>query len=324
MSERLAAQEHANNDLSRRLAQLEAMFDQQHQQFRYQANQLQSLQQQIFGYPTHGTSLASMERTIIKSPTSLKSFGNSLPPSTSGDTGDMIEGMQFIIPHEHTTSTNWLLSLPKIQELVGPYPAAYFHQIEKKNPLPPELSYSNRAFANVFNIPEEERSELIDRYFTIANDFYPVMDRQAYDARARDPSVIKDDLDPALDLLMCAIALLTYSDSVQKPNSESTALQYFASAMHIVNDRVAWSFEYTVRLAQALVLAASFLAHMGRPLHSWKHAQTAFSILKRTLPKDIDARLAAALTDDGARSALQQSITQEQRTIYWTCFLIEW
>jgi hypothetical protein len=236
--------------------------------------------------------------------------------SLTSDVGVPIEHIHFLIPQQHRTSTNWLLSLPKIRDFLGKYPSDYFHEVEVNNPLPPELSYSNRNFANVYNLQPHEAEPLIERYFTCTNFFYPVISQEElvhyHTTTEGDPIV------SALVLLVCALGALNYPEPSK---AESNALQYFASAMQIINDQLAWSFKHSTRLAQALVLAASFLAHMGRPLHSWRCVQEAFSTLQQSLPR---ATTGPVSTPDRIQQRALQSLDESQRRVFWACFLIEW
>ena len=70
-----------------------------------------------------------------------------------------------------------------------------------------------------------------------------------------------------------------------------------------------WLLEPSVALCQSLVLAASYLAHIGKPLHSWKYAQSAFSIFQQV--RAAKANCVSPQEDD----ALCR--------VYWSCFILE-
>lgn len=79
--------------------------------------------------------------------------------------------------------------------------------------------------------------------------------------------------------------------------------------MRIVNDHFCCSLSPSIALCRALILAASYLAHVGRPLHSWRYAQLAFSTLQQ-LWADHNYT-----TDSSDSDALLR--------IYWSCYLLE-
>jgi hypothetical protein len=53
---------------------------------------------------------------------------------------------------------------------------------------------------------------------------------------------------------------------------DQLALQFFQPALRIILRQVVWGFRPTMEICQALILASSYFAHLGRPLHSWKMA----------------------------------------------------
>lgn len=79
--------------------------------------------------------------------------------------------------------------------------------------------------------------------------------------------------------------------------------------MRIVNDLLCWSFSPDIVLCQALILAASYLAHVGKPLHSWRYAQFAFSHFQKLQ------------TEHSSDTEWQNS--DAFRRVYWSCFLLE-
>ena len=82
----------------------------------------------------------------------------------------------------------------------------------------------------------------------------------------------------------------------------------FAQAIRTVNDHLCLSFEPSIRLCQALVLTASYLAHIAKPLHSWRYAQSAFAALQQIR---------------NAESPGTDPESDRMRRLYWSCFLLE-
>lgn len=49
-------------------------------------------------------------------------------------------------------------------------------------------------------------------------------------------------------------------------------MSLFQPALRLLLKWTVWGFQPSLPICQALVLAASFFAHLGRPLHSWRMA----------------------------------------------------
>lgn len=79
--------------------------------------------------------------------------------------------------------------------------------------------------------------------------------------------------------------------------------------MRTINDHLCWSFNPSIISCQALILAASYLAHIGKPLHSWRYAQCAFSALQQIQTEN--------------RSGSEWHDSDVLRRVYWSCFLLE-
>lgn len=234
---------------------------------------------------------------------------------------------QFLIPRRHRTSTSWLLSLPQLQHLLGYYPSNYFRDIEVNSPLPREILSCSGNYDLDSKPSHDEMEILAKQYFSSAHQYYPVLssaELECYNYEATNG----DKVARALLLLVCTLGILGPSETSFN-HIPDISLRYLAKAMEILNEHLAWSFKYSVKLTQALVLAAAAFSYLARPLHSYRCIHSAFISLQHTLSGSIHDESSALTPGSPAvsRASAQNWLdrfNESQKRLYWACFLIEW
>lgn len=250
--------------------------------------------------------------------------------------GNELDDIQFLIPEEHCTSTTWLLSLPALRRLLGEFPQRYFHSLEKSVSIPSEFCHQHDSLS-MFSINEGERDSLAQQYFAASHHHYPILLGELSDAVRVDANLDRSSpLAKTVEQLVCAIGKSHLSSRLAAEDSAVISTHHtnittgsindvgstedaeggaqnsaslFRQAVCTVNDHLCWSFTPSILLCQALVLAASYLAHVGRPLHSWRYAQFAFSAYQQI---QTDSSFDHSVRDGDAL-----------RRVYWSCFLLE-
>ena len=184
---------------------------------------------------------------------------------------------QFLIPYDHNTAAVSLLSLPIVRSLAGDYPKSYFYDIEETFPLPPPLDLIHQDPIAWPPAPDPGTLELLtDVYFAAVHPTYPLFTRQYF--KSLYSSVLENGLTetPETAICLCVWALGCIFVSSTTPSArpprdfDGLGLVFFKPALRLILSRTVWGFTPDVQICQALLLAASYIAHLGRPLHSWK------------------------------------------------------
>ncbi|KAI1334872.1 hypothetical protein F5Y15DRAFT_420492 [Xylariaceae sp. FL0016] len=225
--------------------------------------------------------------------------------------GHALGSPQFLIPRNHATLSTTLLSLPPVRDLLGEYPRDYFFQIEEKSPLPGLLA----SLDDPLVWPPLEQEVLrpsIESYFQHAHPHHPLFSPQTLEEWHSALMVTHetDDTETALCFCVYALGSVCSSQRGSQKSTETLGLEYFQPALKIILRELVWGFRPDIRVCQALLLASSYFAHLGRPLHSWRMAQFA-SKKFLTLVENRKGYLVHAEFDD-----------VEVRT-YWQCFMVE-
>jgi hypothetical protein len=219
------------------------------------------------------------------SPRSLSATPAALSPRTSRTGGEYSfreDQAQFLIPLEHCTSANSLLSLPVVAALAGRYPHDYFYDKEEGLSLPAQLdamSLENTPVSwPVLDI--DSIRTLVQSYFSYIHPNYPVISHRTFDVMQENmlDNGPTDSLGTAICYAVYALGCLASHgrksgvlDAVrQLEPSDELALHLFQPALRVILRRTIWGFRPNLEVCQALVLAGSFFAYLGRPLHSWK------------------------------------------------------
>ena len=205
------------------------------------------------------------------------------PEDMQPATGNKVTGAestQFLIPKDHATLTSTLLSLPKARRLLGEYPKDFFYQLEEKLPLPGLLDDIHCATYGLPLLDTATLDGLARNYFEWVHPHQPLFTRQSF--RLWQDRLLETQ---ATDEISTAICLCVYALGTVCMSSEETTdeialgLRYFQPAFRIILHRAVWCFRPNIFVCQALLLAASYFSHLGRPLQSWKmsyHASHAF------------------------------------------------
>ena len=183
---------------------------------------------------------------------------------------------QFLIPYDHSTAAVSLLSLPIVRSLAGDYPKNYFYDIEETSPLPPPLDLIHQEPIAWPPAPDPGILELLtDVYFTAVHPTYPLFTRQYFKTLYSNvlENGLTEDAETAICLCVWALGSIFVSNtpSARLPRDFDTlGISFFVPALRLILCRTVWGFTPDVQICQALLLAASYIAHLGRPLHSWK------------------------------------------------------
>jgi hypothetical protein len=190
-----------------------------------------------------------------------------------------LEQAQFLIPYDHSTSANSLLSWPAVKPLIGDYPKDYFFRIEESLPLPRSLDILQEHALpdHLPTLSPNELESLVQNYFSAAHPNFPLFTYQTFQEWQAYLYEHGPENTPETAICLCVYALGClvsevdeHIDAQVQAKKDQLALQFFQPALRIIIRLTVWSFRSRLEICQALLLAASCFAHLGRPLHSWK------------------------------------------------------
>lgn len=233
-----------------------------------------------------------------------------------------LENAQFLIPTDHFTSASSLFALPRVRNMVGEYPKNYFHDIEDALPLPQPLDIiqtSDIQWPSLERLGPQGLDALATAYFACAHPNYPLFTEQDF-AGWRSHVFehgLADTPETAICLTVWALGAVVPGDQpVPLPmdiqaEKDQLGLTFFQPALRIILRFSLWGFKPNMTICQALLLAASYFAHLGRPLHSWKMVY--FASLKFMFLFDKQRRSECYL------------VAQDKNhlRVFWSCFMIE-
>lgn len=188
------------------------------------------------------------------------------------------------IPVKHKTSSSYLLGLPAMKALVGEYPKDLFFLLESKHALPPELSSETLPRTPPeLHITREVADYLVATFFATAHSNHPILDEGSF--RELYYAFLEKGVDSSVESALCLVvfALGTVANASPESSNFSTSppgMCYIQHAMPTLLSLSAWSFSYSIVLAQALVLASVYFAYIVRPLQSWRLIYSASTILQ--------------------------------------------
>ncbi|KAH8880669.1 hypothetical protein GQ53DRAFT_533229 [Thozetella sp. PMI_491] len=229
-----------------------------------------------------------------------------------------LDQAQFLIPQDHSTSANSLLCYPNIRGLLGDFPKDYFFTIEERLPLPSHLNLLAEGPENWPSLPDPPVLEtLARRYFANVHPHFPLFSPQSFHDWQADlfENGPQNTLETAICLGVYALGCLVSLDEATatpelQNDRDNLALQLFRPCLRIILNGSLWDFRPAVLTCQALLLCSSYLAHMGRPLHSWRlvyQASTKFMTIQ----------------DQRKRAGLAQATDDDSLRVFWSCFMIE-
>ena len=184
---------------------------------------------------------------------------------------------QFLIPREHSTAANTLLSLPQVRYLVGDYPRTYFADIEQALPLPPQLDYLHATPPVWPALNPPLLDTLAENYYAVVHPNHPLFNRQVFQQWKIlvYENGLSDTMESAICCCVWALGAMVCRDDVFTTPSEQLerdelALNFFQPALRLILHRSTWTFKPNLEICQALLLAGTFFSHTGRPLHNAK------------------------------------------------------
>ncbi|KAI1386410.1 uncharacterized protein F4822DRAFT_315724 [Hypoxylon trugodes] len=233
-------------------------------------------------------------------------------PSTSAGIDPQLDSPQFLIPKNHATLPSTLLSLPGVRDILGEYPRDYFFEIEEKLPLPGLLG---RLYDSPLVWPSLDLKcldTLAENYFRNVHPHHPLFTPNMFKAWQARLIEEKDMEEIGTSICFCVYALGTIcsDEDGTYENDEALGLHFFQPALRIMLHKLVWEFRPSICLCQALLLAASYFAHMGRPLHSWKMAQ-------------FSARIFLNLVENRKHNLSSAEFEEAELRTFWQCFTVE-
>lgn len=191
------------------------------------------------------------------------------------------EQAQFLIPYDHSTSANSLLAWPRVKALIGDYPEDYFFTLEQALPLPTCLEIPNDT-TDRLSLPSLNPGvldSLAQNYFSVVHPNFPLFTYHEFGGWHANLYKHGPGNTPETAICLCVYALgclvLPGEEQVDvevQAEKDQLALQFFHPAIRIILRHTVWGFRPSMEICQALILASSYFAHLGRPLHSWKMA----------------------------------------------------
>ncbi|KAI1174638.1 hypothetical protein F4777DRAFT_378028 [Nemania sp. FL0916] len=275
-----------------RLSRIESLLEQQSQQI-YQLN-IRSSQSP---YPTSQSDYVSEKQ--------------SEPVRLLTDVDPSLESSTFLIPKNHAAVATTLLAFPQIREVMGEYPRDYFFQVEEKLPL----GLLDQVHSGPLTWPPlsaDIMNTLAASYFQHVHPHQPLFTPRAF--RSWQTRLLEShDLDgvtTSICLSVCALGALSSAQSSHQKAPDTLGLEYFQPSIKIMIREVVWGFRPNILACQALLLASSYFAHLGRPLHSLRMAHFASRLFLNILESRENSLTYTEPDDDEVR-------------VYWQCFMIE-
>ncbi len=179
---------------------------------------------------------------------------------------------QFLIPKDHATVASALLAFPRARRLLGEYPRDFFFQLEETLPLPGLLDNIHGATQVWPSLEPDVLEALSMNYFRYVHPHQPLFTHQSFSLWQDKllQAQATDDITTAI--CFCVYALGTVSARSEDTEVEALGLEYFQPALRTILHHVIWGFRPNIAICQALLLAASYFSHLGRPLQSWRMA----------------------------------------------------
>jgi hypothetical protein len=193
------------------------------------------------------------------------------------------------IPVGHKTSSNYLLRLPAMKQLIGEYPADLFFLLESRNPLPSEMPVHPTAASLNPLTPAELDKDVLDclvsAFFSHVYHCHPILDRDEFH-RIYQGFLVNYYADPwSIESVLCLVVFAMGSAALAPPGAQGfqtspPGMSYMQAALPTLISMSSWSVSYSLLLPQALVLASVYFAYIIRPLQSWRLVYSASSLLQ--------------------------------------------
>lgn len=201
-----------------------------------------------------------------------------------------VELPPLTIPVGHKTSSNYLLRLPAMKQLIGEYPADLFFLLESRNPLPPEMpahfaAPSINPLTTQADLSKDVLDCLVSAFFSRDDHTHPILDKDEFH-RIYQGFHEKYFADPwCIESVLCLVVFALGAAKLAPPGAEGFRLSppgmlYMQAALPTLVSMSSWSVSYSLLLPQALVLASVYFAYIIRPLQSWRLVYSASSLLQ--------------------------------------------
>jgi hypothetical protein len=194
-----------------------------------------------------------------------------------------LEASPFLIPKNHAAASTTLLAFPQVRDIVGEYPRDYFFQTEENLPLPGLLDQVHDDPLVYPVLDPGTLDTLASSYFQLAHPHQPLFTPRAFRSwqlRLLDAQDL-DGIETSICLCVYALGALSSAQSSNQKAAERLGLEYFQPALKIMIREVVWGFRPSILACQALLLAASYFAHLGRPRKYYPESFLSFSAIVR-------------------------------------------
>ncbi|KAK9776775.1 hypothetical protein AB5N19_10653 [Seiridium cardinale] len=242
-----------------RLARIEALLEQQSQQLRHLSTSSTPTNASVVPFDYNQSPLFPQVSEFAEIP--------SFPQENT------IESPAFLIPKGHTTLTTMLLSVPQVRDQLGDYPRDYFYKIEENQALPGTLQTPQSDRKTWPPLRQNILSRLSENYFRNVHPHHPLFSPgmfQVWQTRLIKKEAMAN-AEAAICLCVYALgAITTPIASTPDASDEALGLGFFRPALAMAIHEYTWNFKPDLAVCQALLLAGSYLSHLGRPVHSWR------------------------------------------------------
>ncbi|KAJ5107230.1 Phytanoyl-CoA dioxygenase [Penicillium angulare] len=198
----------------------------------------------------------------------------------------------LLIPLGHQTPTGNLLTLDKIQKLVGEYPQDHFLILEserKLQPLAPRLSY--RTIIERLNSDRTMIDLLISSFFTHVHSQFPILEHVLFLITFE--KFLQPNQEPNISAAIC-LMVLALGEICADPNANfdmessqtGNGTEYFAHAYQILNSMDTVPFSRDLNTPLAFLYASIYFRFRCRPLQAWKCIHSASTAAQLALSYD--------------------------------------
>ncbi|KAI0520937.1 hypothetical protein F5B22DRAFT_57517 [Xylaria bambusicola] len=279
-----------------RLSRIEAILEQQSQQI-YQLNIRPSQSPNPSPHPTSQSDHLSERQS---------DFFIRLP----GDPDTSLESSSFLIPKNHGALATTLLALPQVRDIIGEYPRDYFFQVEEQLPLPGILDRIHDGPLTWPLLDPGTMDILAASYFQHVHPHQPLFTPRTF--RSWQTRLLDHDLDgitTSICLCVYALGAMSSTQGGHQKAPETLGLEYFQPALKMIVRDVLWEFRSSISMCQALLLASSYFAHLGRPLHSLRMGHFASQLFLNI--------------SERRNNLTHVEFDDEEVRVYWQCFMVE-
>ncbi|KAI0537646.1 hypothetical protein GGR58DRAFT_331727 [Xylaria digitata] len=222
-----------------------------------------------------------------------------------------LESSPFLIPKHHAALATTLLAFPQVRDAIGEYPRDYFFRVEEQLPLPGLLDRVHDGPLTWPLLDPGTMDILAASYFQHVHPHHPLFTPRmfaSWQTKLLDQDL--DDVTTSICLCVYALGALASAQSGHQKSPETLGLEYFQPALKMMVREVLWGFRPSISVCQALLLAVSYFAHLGRPLHSLRMGHFA-------------SRVFLNISESQQNNLAHTDHDDEAVRVYWQCFMIE-